>query len=259
MSKRKSRQLNKFAVVLAACAATVCPAVAANAGQVPASAAARGVIRPQNQATISTDLQARVSATHFKEGDRFRKGDIIIEFDCRRTQAELDAADAQSLEMKLALDNNVVLDKYKAVGRADLDISRARVKKTEAEANGLRARLDQCRVTAPFDGRIAELAIQAHEMPAMGKPFLTIIEDQALEIELIVSSDFLKWLKTGAAFNFMVDETKTVLAARVTRIGAAVDPVSQTIKVMGLFDSDAAGNGILSGMSGNAEFQEPRG
>jgi multidrug resistance efflux pump len=161
--------------------------------------------------------------------------------------------------MRLALENNIVLDKYKAVGRGDLDISRARVKKAEAEANGLRARLDQCRVIAPFNGRVAELGIQAHEMPATGKPFLTIIEDQTLEIELIVSSDWLKWLKTGAKFNFNIDETGESYPAHVTRLGAAVDPISQTIKVMGQFDVDAAASGILCGMSGNAEFEELRG
>ena len=260
VSKPKSPKLNRLAfscILGGACAIAMLSS--ANAVQPMLAAPVRGVVRPQSQATISTDLQARVSATHFKEGDRFVKGDVLIEFDCRRTQAELDAADAQSLEMKLALDNNVALDKYKAVGRADLEISRARVKKTEAEADGLRARLDQCRVVAPFNGRIAELGIQAHEMPAMGKPFLTIIEDQALEIELIVPSDWLKWLRANAAFSFNVDETKSSFPAHVTRIGAAVDPVSQTIKVMGLFDSDAASGGILSGMSGNAEFQEPRG
>jgi membrane fusion protein, multidrug efflux system len=259
VSKPKSRKLNRIGLLMFASSVALFTAGAAVAVQPSLPTPVRGVVRPQNQATISTDLQAQVSATKFKEGDRFVKGDVLIEFDCRRTQAELDAADAQTLEMKLALDNNVALEKYKAVGRADLEISRARVKKTEAEANGLRARLDQCRVVAPFNGRIAELGIQAHEMPAMGKPFLTIIEDQALEIELIVPSDWLKWLRTSTAFNFNVDETKASLPAHVTRIGAAVDPVSQTIKVMGLFDADVAAGGILSGMSGNAEFQEPRG
>lgn len=256
MSKQKLQQLTSISLAVSS---IMMAGLAAHAGQQNLPAPVRGVVRPQSQATISTDLSARVSSTNYKEGDRFKKGDVLIEFDCRRTQAELDAADAQSLEMKLALDNNVVLDKYKAVGRADLEISRARVKRAEAEANGLRARLDQCKVIAPFNGRIAELAIQAHEMPAMGKPFLTIIEDQALEVELIVPSDWLKWLKTDATFNFNVDETASSFPAHVTRISAAVDPVSQTIKVMGLFDSDAAGAGILSGMSGSAEFQEPRG
>ncbi len=159
MSKQRSQQLIKalsgvllsFVLVAAQDSASADPAEGSNP--------VRGVVRPQSQATISTDFQAPVAATKFKEGDRFRKGDLIIEFDCRRHQAELAAAEAQTLEMRLALENNVTLDKYKAVGKSDLEISRARVKRTEAEANGLRARLDQCRVIAPFDGRIAELAI----------------------------------------------------------------------------------------------------
>lgn len=219
----------------------------------------RGVVRPMAQATMSSDLQAQVAKTNFKEGDRFKKGDVLIEFDCRRYQAELDAAEAQALEARLGLENNVTLDKYKAVGRADLEVSKAKLMKGEAEARGLRARLDQCKITAPFDGRISELFIQTHETPSVGKPLLTVIEDQSLEIELIAPSDWLKWLVAGTRFSFTVDETGTQLAARVTRIGAAVDPVSQTIKIMAAFDTDAASAGILSGMSGSAEFQQPRG
>ena len=259
MSKRQSRPLTNalsgavvsFAILSAQNSVSAEPAETSNP--------IRGVVRPQSQATISTDFQAAVSAAKFKEGDRFRKGDLLIEFDCRRHQAELAAAEAQTLEMRLALENNVTLDKYKAVGKSDLEISRARVKRTEADANGLRARLDQCKVVAPFDGRIAELGIHVHEMPAPGKPFLTIIEDQKLEIELIVPSDWLKWLKPEVPFVFTVDETLAAFPARVSRIGAAVDPVSQTVKVMGHFDTDAASAGILSGMSGAAEFDEPRG
>ena len=219
----------------------------------------RGVVRPAARAMISTDLQAQVSATKFKEGDPFKKGDVLIEFNCRRHEAELAAAEAQMLEMKLLLNNNVELDKLKAVGRTDVEVSRARLKKAEAEANGLRARIEQCRVVAPFDGRISELGIEAFEMPQAGKPFLTIIEDRKLEIELIVPSDWLKWVKAGTAFTFAVDETKGSYSARVTRIGAEVDAVSQTIKVMGVFDGDTPPDGILSGMSGNAGFVEAKG
>ena len=259
MSKRQSQWLNKVRTGAFSGLALLAAQGRVNAAPGDQLGPIRGVVRPQRQATISTDFQASVAAVKFKEGDRFRKGDVLIEFDCRRHQAELTAAEAQTLEMRLALENNVTLDKYKAVGKSDLEISRARVKRTEAEASGLRARLDQCKVVAPFDGRIAELAVHEHEMPAPGKPFLTIIEDQKLEIELIVPSDWLKWLKPETTFVFTVDETLAAFPARVSRIGAAVDPVSQTVKVMGFFDADAAASGILSGMSGGAQFDEPRG
>ena len=245
---------------IAAVAAGLCVALSANLAWATDSATpVRGVVRPTARAMISTDLQAQVSATKFKEGDHFKKGDVLVEFNCRRHEAELAAAEAQMLEMKLLLNNNVELDKYKAVGRTDIEVSRARLKKAEAEADGLRARIEQCRVVAPFDGSISERSIEAYEMPQPGKPFLTVIEDRKLEIELIVPSDWLKWIKAGTPFTFAVDETKGSYLAHVTRIGAEVDAISQTIKVMGVFEDDAAPAGILSGMSGNAGFTEAKG
>lgn len=251
---RPTRAVLRFAAALSLAGGAVLPVAAFDA-----AAPVRGVIRSVARAAISSDLQAQVLAAKFKEGDHFNKGDLLVEFNCRRQQADLAAADAQMQEMKLLLENNVELDKYKAVGRKDVEVSQARLKKAEAEANSLRARIELCRVVAPFDGRIAELTIEAFETPQPGHPFLTIIEDQNLEVELIVPSDWLMWMKTGAAFNFAVDETKSVLPAHVTRIGAEVDAISQTVKVMGIFDDGNAGAGILPGMSGNADFKEAKG
>lgn len=220
---------------------------------------ARGVVRPVDEATIATDLQARVAAIGFKEGAAFKAGDTLVEFDCRRHRAELAAADAQKREMELSLDNNLVLNQHRAIGKHEVEISRARVDKAAGEAESLRARVDDCRIVAPFDGRVAELGIHVHETPAAGKPFLKIIADTALEIELILPSDALRWLRQEQAFTFVVDELKRALPARVLRIGATVDPVSQTVKVMARFDGAEGLADVLAGMSGAAEFPAQEG
>ena len=49
------------------------------------------------------------------------------------------------------------------------------------------------------------------------------------------------------------------LPARVIRIGAAVDPVSQTVKVMARFDGAEGLADVLAGMSGAAEFPAQEG
>jgi len=218
---------------------------------------ARGVVRPLNQATISIDLSARVLSIARKEGEAFSKGDVLIEFDCRRHQAELASAEAILREMKLSLESNQFLDRHRAIGKVDIEISRARMDKAAAEAEALRVRLDQCRVVAPFPGRVAELGIFEHETPAPQKPFLTIIEDGVLEIELIVPSEWLGWLSVGSPFTFQVDETKGRYPAHIARIGAAVDAVSQTIKVVGSFQ--ALDGTVKAGMSGEAMFDKPNG
>lgn len=124
---------------------------------------ARGVVRPISQATIATDLQARVAAIGVKEGEHFKAGDLLVEFDCRRYRAELASAEAQRREAELLLDNNMVLNQHRAIGKHEVEISRARLERAAGDLEALKARIDDCRLVAPFDGRVANLAIHRHE------------------------------------------------------------------------------------------------
>jgi membrane fusion protein, multidrug efflux system len=206
---------------------------------------------------ISTELTMRVASIAFMEGERFKKGDVLVEFDCRKPRAELAAAEAQHHEMKLTLDNNRLLQKAQAVGRHDFEVSASRVVKAAAEAEALRVRLDQCRLIAPYDGRVLDLSLHAHETPQPGKPFIGIVAEQDLEIDLVVPSQWVRWLTVGSALTFSVDETGSAHQGRVKRIGASVDPISQTIKIVAAFDQMTTA--ILSGMSGTAEFSKSGG
>jgi membrane fusion protein, multidrug efflux system len=228
-----------------------CPVLAAEVEKTPLPV--RGMIRPLNQAAIATDLQARVAEVNFKEGEAFEKGALLVAFDCERQQAELAATRAQHRETKLALESAAYLDKKGAVGRFDVEVSRARVDKTAADVAALEARLKQCTIVAPYDGRVSELLINAHEIPTPGKPFISVVDETAFEIELIVPSQWLRTIAIGARFAFTVDELGSIHTGRLIRIGAAVDPVSQTIKVIGRFDEKPLR--VLSGMSGSAVFE----
>jgi membrane fusion protein, multidrug efflux system len=212
----------------------------------------RGIIRSVESAQISSELPMRIARIAFQEGERFRKGDLLVDFDCRKPRAELAAAEALQHEMKLTLDNNRVLQKVQAVGRHDLQVSQARVAKASAEADALRVRIDQCRLTAPYNGRVLELSVHEHETPQPGKPFIGIVAEGKVEIDLVVPSQWIRWLKVGSRLSFSVDETQSAHPATVKRIGAAVDPISQTVKIVAEFE--AADTPVLPGMSGTAEF-----
>lgn len=216
--------------------------------------AVRGIVRAVNTAMISTDLQARAAHITFQEGEHFKKGDVLVEFDCRKQRAELASAEAQKLEMNLNLDNLKVLQRVQAAGRHDLEISQARVAKAAAEADVLRAHIDECSVIAPFDGRVLELALHEHERPAPGRAFIGLVANGALEIDIIVSSKLIPNLKLGTEFSFFIDETQSSEVAVIKRIGAAVDAISQTIKIVAVFKSPAAG--VLPGMSGTSQFEK---
>jgi membrane fusion protein, multidrug efflux system len=226
---------------------------AARAEGVSVMSAIRGVVRPARQATISTDGALRAIELPYREGARFKNGDTLALFDCRRQKADLAAAVASRREAILTMESNIELDRFRAVGKNDVEISRARADKASADVTGLETRLDECRLVAPFDGRITELSLRTYERTVPQRPFMSIIDDSALEIELIAASAMLSRLTPGTRFSFRLDELggRTV-DAEVAHLGASVDPVSKTIKIIGLVKVHDPQ--ILSGMSGTATF-----
>ncbi len=216
------------------------------------SAPVRGVVRALNQAFIGIDLPARVSRLHVREAEAFKKGDPLVTFDCERFKAEHAAVEAASREARLNLKSLNFLSARGAIGKLEVEISNARADKAEAEAAAIAARLKQCVIIAPFEGRVIELKINEHEVPAAGQPFIGLVDETRFEIDLILPSRALRSLTAGTSMRFMIDETGVTYDAKVVRVGATVDPVSQSVKVIAAFV--AADRRIAAGMSGTAEF-----
>ncbi len=236
------------------CAHVACIALifVAGAGTPAKARSFRGLVRALNEVALSIEFEAKVSRLGFREGEEFRKGDVLIAFDCRRHLAELKALEATAREMSFTLQSNERLFKHKAAGSNDVEISRARADKADAEAEAFRIRLDQCAIKAPFDGSVVSLALHEHEYAAPQKPFMSILDVGASEIEVIVPSSVVHKLPPGALFNFSIDETGETLPATIDRRSGTVDAVSQTTKIYAKWQNAPAG--VLPGMSGTAEF-----
>lgn len=214
----------------------------------------RGVIEPVRQAVIATDLVAPVATISGREGDRFGQGDLLIAFDCSRFEASLVSALADLDARTITHASNETLLARNAIARHDVLLSGTEVTKADANAQQLQSRVDQCRIQAPFAGKISEILVHEFEFPAAGAPLMRIISDDDLEIRIIVPSDWLSWLSIGAEFRFTIDETSGSHDGKIIRVGASVDPVSQTVILFGAFDGRI--ENILSGMSGSAVFAD---
>ena len=228
------------------------------AGGLEGGEAIHAVVRSVHDVTIGSDAGSRILDIPLQEGAAFRKGDLLVAFDCARTRAELKSAEAEWRGHQTAYQNNLDLQKYHAAGRNDVQISRAQADKAAAAVEGWQAKVDQCEIRAPFDGRVADVFAHVFDLPGPTVPILRIVDPANLEVEMLVPSKAAARVSPGVPFSLAVEETGDVVPGRVVRVGAAVDPVSQTLKVVGALDrpaKTAAGRApVLPGMSGKANF-----
>lgn len=216
----------------------------------------RGIINPSSESTVASKMTARIIAMPYGEGQSFPSGALLARFDCSQISAELNAARAATAAYRKTYETNVELDLYEAVGKNEVAVSKANLGKAEAEANAVASQLSDCEVRAPFAGKVVEQIARNKEIAASGQPLLKIQSGREVEMELIVPSKWLTWLEPGATFAFTIDETGNVIRGRVKRFGASVDPVSKTIRVIGLV-TERSGL-VLAGMSGTARFDDQR-
>lgn len=218
----------------------------------PAPLEARVLISPQRQATLSSDIAGRIVAMPVDDGGRFAKGDVLVQFACDLHEATLAEERASDEAARATLANRKELAALKSTGALDVSLATAEAKRTAARVAQQRGMVERCTVRAPYAGRVVERLVQPHESVSAGTPLLSILDDSALELEMVVPSAWLAWLRQGAAVSVMVDETGTTHPAVVSSIGARIDAVSQVVTIKGTFQKRP--EGLLAGMSGTAVF-----
>lgn len=208
----------------------------------------------REKAVLSSEISANISSLPFREGSTFQAGQILVGFDCALYRASLAKAEASAEAARQTLKVDRRLAELNSIGSLEVDQAAAKVKEAEAEAGAMRVTVSKCTLVAPFSGSVAKLGVAAHEYVSTGKPLMEILNNRQLELHMIVPSRWLAWLKKGNRFNVKVDELDKDFPARVVRLGAGIDPVSQTISVVG--EVQGPHPELLPGMSGWAMLKQ---
>ncbi|MGY0196646.1 efflux RND transporter periplasmic adaptor subunit [Leptothrix sp. BB-4] len=234
--------------VLIASVAVALLAAASPALQAQTDPELRAQLTPRRYTTLAAEIGARIERLSASEGGPIREGEVLVRFDCSLQKAQQDRARTvlDVAEKQLATQRRLV--ELGATGRQELDAAEAEVGKTRAELRQIDVTLGKCEITAPFNGRVAEQKVRELQYVQPGQALLEVIDDGALELEFIMPSRWLQGVSVGSTVRIAVDETGRTYPARVQRLGARVDPVSQSIKVVAAIDGRHAE--LIAGMSG---------
>ena len=212
----------------------------------------RALVDASQAAILSSELAARIENIAVKEMQRFKKGDLLIQFDCSLYEAQKDvvSANANSALIKLKSDEQML--QMRSIGKYELELSISEYEKAKSELRIAELNVERCQIKAPFDGAVEEVVVNTFETIQPQVELMKIIQTEVLELEMVVSSEWISWLKIGHPIKVYIDEIQKEFNATISGIGANVDAVSQTIQLKGtITDTSPA---LLPGMSGRVVF-----
>lgn len=217
--------------------------------------AIRAQLTPARYTTLGAEINAKVQSMPVKEGDAFEPGAVLVLFDCVVQKAQLARVRAELEIAKRNADANERLLKLGTISRVEAQNSFSELTRAQAQVDELAAIVSKCEITAPYRGKVAEQRARAEQFVQVGQPVLEILDDSTLELEFIAPSKWAPWLTPGHGFVIQIDETGKAYPARVTRVAARIDSVSQTFKVVAQIDGEF--DDLTPGMSGSVSVTPP--
>ena len=201
---------------------------------------------------------------HFEAGGYFKKGQLLLKIDDTDYILAVQQARANvaKSEYNLALaeeEAQVALREWERIGNDGLDpddpneptalvmhepqlkLARANLKSAKAALDQAELNLDRCTLSAPFDGRVLDTALDASQFIRSGSSLGTIYATDIAEVTVTIADDDLAWItvnyddKDGGV---LVDVSADFAGARhhwegrAVRLGGAVDSLSRLVSVV---------------------------
>ncbi len=215
--------------------------------------------RPLLEADVSAQIIAPVETVTKREGDRFRRGDVLVRLqapalraaesqargalesalrmqDQATAQAQL-AADTLSRYSQLRERRSVTpyeLDQKKTERLTALDVQQAAAARVAAARGALASKQADAAdavVRAPFDGFVTRRLVDPGILATPGTPLLHLQSSGQLELVFNIPEMSLHTLRVGSVVAVASDPHAASVSAVVTEIAPAADPTSHSFFV----------------------------
>jgi RND family efflux transporter MFP subunit len=218
-----------------------------------------GSLTPLRHVVVKSHSVGPVLEVRVNEGERVKKGQVLVRIDPRNLQAELDArnaalrkSQADSLLAKKNRDNSAVLLDRKLISQnafdqtvAAFDVALANEQAAAAQVRLAENALHDTDIRADFDGVVATRNVQAGERVMPDSPLLALVDLSTMQLEALVPVAEVPAIKLGQVARFTVDGFGArEFTGHVERINPQTQPGTRSLTV---YVTVANADGALKG------------
>lgn len=191
---------------------------------------AHGRVKADKSADLYS-MGGRVRSILVKEGDRVRKGQLLVDLD--NDAIEKQVAQARS-GYELAKE---VFEKQERLWKqqigSEIQYLQAKSNKEQAEAGvaALNEQYRMSRITAPFDGTMDDIMVSVGEMTAPQFPVARVVDLTGASLEADVPESYLQRVKVGDPVSVEFPSLNDTITATLANVSRYIDPANRTFKV----------------------------
>ncbi len=181
-----------------------------------------GSLKSRQGVTIRPEVSGRITQLNFKDGERVKKGQLLVQFDDQLQQAQVKQSQA---ELSIALANhkrNQELVAQNFISKRSVDESAANLEVAQAKLSLSQATAARLKITAPFDGMTGIRTVNVGDYLKDGGDIVNIEDIAAVYVDFRLPERFQSKVKKGQKAQVDMD---ALPGRKFTAVIQAIDPM----------------------------------
>ncbi len=195
---------------------------------------ATGTLRADEAVEIQTEVNGKISAVRFQEGQLVKAGDVLVKIDDSTLQASLRRSEARRALAVFRERRLARLVAEGGVSRQEYDEASGELDVLLAEGDIIRADIAKTEIRAPFDGRIGLRFVSVGAYVNPTTRIATLQRLDQLKVDFSVPERYATRVRTGDPLQFTAAGSNTTYTAEVIAQEPRIDVATRTILIRAL-------------------------
>ncbi len=197
-----------------------------------------GSLRSRRGVVLRPEVSGRITQLNFTDGQRVRKGQVLVQFDDQLQLAQVQQSQA---ELSIALANqkrNQELVAQGFISQRSLDESSANLQVAQAKLSLAKATAARLKISAPFDGLVGIRLVNVGDYLKDGADIVNIEDIDAIFVDFRLPERFQNKVKRGQTAVLDIDALPDRrYTAELQAIDPLIDANGRSIGIRGCVDN----------------------
>ena len=197
-----------------------------------------GSLRSRRSVVLRPEVSGRITQLHFRDGERVRRGQVLVQFDdqlpraqVQQSQAELSIAQANHQRNQELVAQGFISQRSVDESAANLEVARAKLSLAQATASRLK-------IVAPFDGIAGIRGVNVGDYLKDGADIVNIEDLDAVYVDFRLPERLQSRVRTGQTAQVAFDALPGVrYSAVVQAINPQIEADGRAVVVRGCIDN----------------------
>jgi len=199
-----------------------------------------GSLRSRRGVVLRPEVSGRITQLNFTDGQRVRKGQVLVQFDDQLPQAQIQQSQAELSIAQANQKRNQELVAQNFISQRSLDESAANLQVAQAKLALARATAARLKIVAPFDGIVGIRQVNVGDYLKDGADIVNIEDIDAIYVDFRLPERFQSKVRRGQTAVLDIDALPgRSYTAQIQAIDPLIDANGRSVGIRGCIDNRA--------------------